>query len=103
LRLAQFLVIAAQSLADADEIARRELVEVVPDDGQRQLAFWRVVQVEQLQRQAFLGAARADARRVEVLQVAQGDAEFLEQGFAQSGSSSGPTRRSTSSSSGWVR
>jgi hypothetical protein len=44
LRIAQFLVIAAQSLADADEIARRELVEMVPDNGQRQLAFWRVFQ-----------------------------------------------------------
>jgi hypothetical protein len=36
-----------------------------------------------LQRQAFLRIARTDAGRIEVLQVAQGDAEFFEQGFAQ--------------------
>jgi hypothetical protein len=50
---------------------------------QRQLRTARRGQAFQLQRQAFLRAARTDPRRVEVLQVAQGDAEFFEQGFAQ--------------------
>jgi hypothetical protein len=63
---------------------RGKVFEVVADDGQRQLAHGgRGRQAFQLQRQAFLRAARADAGRVEVLQVAQGDAEFFEQGFAQ--------------------
>jgi hypothetical protein len=93
LRLAQFVVVAAQRLADACEVARRELVEVILDDGQRQLARRAVVEAQQLQRQAFLRIARTDARRVEVLQVTQGDAEFFQQDFAQIDVVSGPDQQ----------
>jgi hypothetical protein len=81
--MTQFVVVAAQGLPDAGEVARGEVFEMPFDDTQRQRTRLRRGQAFQLQRQAFLRAARTNARRIEVLQVAQGDAEFFQQGFAQ--------------------
>jgi hypothetical protein len=82
LRRAQPVVVAAQRLLDAGEVARRQVFEMLIDDAQRQRAGGRGRQAIELQRQAFPGVARTDARRVEVLQMAQGDGELLQERLA---------------------
>jgi hypothetical protein len=78
LRLAQLVLAAGHRLAQAHVVARGKLVEVVADDGQRQVAGLRLRQVGQLQRQALGGVAGADAGRVEILQVLQRDLQLVE-------------------------
>ena len=78
LRGAQRVVIAAGVLLELGEIAPGQEFQMLAHDGQGQVAGRVGGQGVELQGEAFLRVARADAGRVEVLQTAQGDLQLLE-------------------------
>src|SRR5690606_8160131 len=75
---AQRVVVAGQQALELDEVALGEQFQVVVDDAQRQVVRGVRGRGAQLQAQAFLRGARADAGRLQVLHVAQRDAQVVQ-------------------------
>ena len=78
--LEQFVVTAGQ-LAQLDEVTRGQQFQIFVDNQHRQRAVGTIVGRPQLEQQALLKVARPDADRIEILDVAQGDFQFLDLDF----------------------
>src|SRR6266513_161211 len=78
LGLAQLVVSALQHLPELRKVARRKELEVLVRDGESRSAARRGLgQGEQLQLETFRAVAGTHARRVEVLQVLEGDGQLF--------------------------